>query len=87
MPKGENWGKEDPENYGLITIDDESEDIDGVIETLPGNYMAFYDNVYDVLVQGAEQAVRPEEAREVIHMIEKAFESQAKHETHPEIQN
>jgi scyllo-inositol 2-dehydrogenase (NADP+) len=87
MPGGKDWGKEDPEFNGLITIDDESEDIDGVIETLPGNYMAFYDNVYSVLTQGAEQAVRPEEARAVIHMIEKAFESQAKHEIHPEMRN
>jgi hypothetical protein len=87
MPVGPDWGKENPEYYGLITIDDESEDIDGVVETIPGNYMAFYDNVYDVLEQGTEQAVKPEEAREVIHMIEKAFENQAKHEIHPEIQN
>jgi predicted dehydrogenase len=47
----------------------------GNIETDPGNYMGFYDNVYDVITKGAEQAVRPEEASNVIRIIELAFES------------
>jgi predicted dehydrogenase len=37
--------------------------------------MGFYDNVYDVITKGSEQAVRPEEARNVIRIIELAFES------------
>jgi predicted dehydrogenase len=74
-PVGNNWGKEDPGHFGLITLDDENEDYDGVIETLPGNYMGFYDNVYDVLNAGAELSVKPVEARNVIRLIELAFES------------
>jgi hypothetical protein len=37
--------------------------------------MGFYDNVYDVITRGAGQAVMPEEARNVIRIIELAFES------------
>ena len=40
--------------------------------------MGFYDNVYEVITKGAEQAVQPEEARNVIRIIELAFESAAK---------
>jgi len=75
MPGGEGWGVDKQENWGLITIDYEDEDYDGRIETLPGNYMGFYNNVYDVLTNNKEIAVKPEEARNVIKIIEMAFES------------
>ena len=75
LPGGENWGKEDLQNYGLITIDDESEDFDGVIETINGNYMGFYDDVYEVLSGKKEPEVTATEARNVIRLIELAFKS------------
>lgn len=75
MPVGDTWGKEDPSNYGLITLDDEFEDYDGHIETAPGNYMDFYNNVFDVMNGTAEEAVKPADARNVIRLIELAVES------------
>lgn len=75
MPDGEHWGKEDPTRYGLITLDGESEDFDGIVETEAGNYMGFYDNVYHVLNGDEEHEVKPVEARNVIRLIELAFES------------
>lgn len=75
LPNGNGWGREDPNNYGLITLDDENEDFDGVLETVPGNYSGFYENVYDVLVKSSEKAVKPREARSVIRLIELALES------------
>lgn len=75
MPEGEDWGSEDPENWGMITIDYQDLNIDGSIETEPGNYMAFYENVYDVLRNEGTMLVKPEEARNVIRIIELAFES------------
>ncbi|MEZ5084436.1 MAG: oxidoreductase [Bacteroidales bacterium] len=75
LPGGENWGKENPVKYGLITLDGESEDFDGVIETVPGNYMEFYNNVYKVFSGEEEQEVKPVEARNVIRLIELAFKS------------
>ncbi len=75
MPEGEDWGSENPENWGMITIDYQDLNIDGSIETEPGNYMGFYDNVFDVLRNDGGMSVKPKEARNVIRLIELAFES------------
>jgi len=75
MPEGEGWGEESPEIWGLITIDYDDLNFDGRIETEPGNYMGFYNNVYNTLINSDEQAVKPEEAARVIRIIEMAFES------------
>jgi predicted dehydrogenase len=75
MPEGDDWGAENLENWGMITIDYQDLNIDGSIETEHGNYMGFYDNVYDVLRNDDTVAVKPEDARNVIRIIELAFES------------
>jgi scyllo-inositol 2-dehydrogenase (NADP+) len=78
MPEGEEWGVESPDQWGLVTFDYDELNFDGRIETEPGNYMGFYTNVYDVLVHGKPQAVKPEEAAVVIRVIETAVESSKK---------
>lgn len=75
MPDLEDWGKEDPEYWGILNAELHGQQFYGTIETEPGNYMGFYDNVNDVITKGAEQAVQPGEARNVIRIIELAFES------------
>jgi len=75
MPEGANWGKEDPAFWGYLNTTTAEGPFAGTVETEPGNYHGFYDNVYDVLVNGAGQMVKPEEARNVIRIIELAFES------------
>lgn len=69
------WGQETFENWGITTFVNNDLYFDGSVETEAGNYMGFFDNVYDVLVNNAEMAVKPEEARDVIRIIELAFES------------
>ena len=73
MPKGENWGKERPEFWGKIDFTDGHTQ---TIESQAGNYMAFYDNVYDVIIKHAEMMIKPEEARDVIYIIETSFAQQ-----------
>jgi len=75
MPVGEDWGRDDKKYYGTLAKGMAAPLELFQIPTLPGNYMAFYDNVYDVLTQDLPQAIPPEEARNVIFIIEKAFES------------
>jgi scyllo-inositol 2-dehydrogenase (NADP+) len=75
MPDSESWGKEDPDYWGVLNAEMRGQQFYGNIETEPGNYMGFYDNVYEVITKGAEQAVLPHEARNVIRIIELAFES------------
>jgi scyllo-inositol 2-dehydrogenase (NADP+) len=76
IPDSDDWGKEDPDYWGILNAEFHGQQFYGTIESEPGNYMGFYDNVHDVITKGAEQAVRPEEARNVIRIIELAFESQ-----------
>lgn len=75
MPDSEDWGKEDPDYWGILNAELNGQQFYGTIETEPGNYRGFYDNVHDVITKGSEQAVLPEEARNVIRIIELAFES------------
>lgn len=75
MPGGEGWGEETADKWGLVTIDYDDLNFDGRVETEPGNYMDFYNNVYNTLVNSDEQAVKPQEAAHVIRVIEMSFES------------
>jgi predicted dehydrogenase len=51
--------------------------IDGVrtIETLPGNYMEFYERVFEGIVNDTEMPVSGDDGLKVIRMIKAAFES------------
>ena len=75
LPDSAGWGKETPQYWGILNTELHGQQFYGTIETEPGNYMGFYDNVHDVIIKGKEQAVHPEEARNVIRIIELAFES------------
>jgi scyllo-inositol 2-dehydrogenase (NADP+) len=78
LPDSEAWGIEEPDKWGLITIDYADMNVHGSVETEPGNYMEFYNNVYNVLTKKAVMVIKPAEARNVIRIIELARESSAK---------
>jgi len=75
MPVGEGWGKDNPKLYGTLARGMAVPQEITQQPTLQGNYMAFYDNVYNTLRKDSEPAVLPEQARDVIFIIEKAIES------------
>jgi predicted dehydrogenase len=77
-PDSKGWGKEPVENHGHLVGVRLGNPVDENIATLPGNYSGFYENVYQVLVNGDEMAVKPSEARDVIRVIELAYESAEK---------
>ena len=66
-PRDAGYGKEPREQWGTVI----SERGEEMIETLPGAYQMFYENVREVLNGRAELAVRPEEALAVIEIIER----------------
>lgn len=70
-PGRSGWGTEPCEWWGKLTTDTEQRQI----ETQPGNYMAFYDNLYHAIRKGTALAVTPESARDVIRIIEYCYES------------
>ena len=75
MPHNPEWGKESEENWGWMNTNIGDLNYDGNIETCAGAYQRFYKNVYDVIVNGSEMSIKPEEAAQVINLIEMAFES------------
>ncbi len=75
IPVGEDWGKEDEQVWGILNSEVSGEPVREKMETIPGNYHAFYDNLYYAIREGKELAVKPEEAANVIRIIEAAIRS------------
>lgn len=75
-PKGNpEWGKEPKEIWGKLNVLEHGKDH---IEYLPserGNYPAFYQNVYEAVCGRSDLSVTPEQARDVIRVIELAVRS------------
>jgi predicted dehydrogenase len=79
LPNEPGWGTEPEEKWGILNTTAEGLHYRGKIETLPGCYHAFYQNLYDALTGGKEIAVRPRESLNGIRIIRAAYESSAKH--------
>jgi scyllo-inositol 2-dehydrogenase (NADP+) len=69
------WGHEPESNWGKIYTEAGGINIRGDIETEPGNYLAFYDNLFSAVRLGDTLAVSPEEALNVIRILEMCIES------------
>jgi predicted dehydrogenase len=69
------WGVEPSEYWGMIDTNINGLIFSGEIETEPGAYAVFYENLYNAIVHGKELAVKPEEAMNNIRIIECAIES------------
>ncbi|HSH20855.1 MAG TPA: Gfo/Idh/MocA family oxidoreductase [Draconibacterium sp.] len=81
LPRGESWGTEPETEWGTILYEKNGVDFKEEIETLPGNYNLFYDNVYDAIRKGADLNVKPEEAVQVLKILEACLESNQKKKT------
>jgi len=75
QPTGKNWGKEPKKLWGILNTEKAGLPYRGPIETVRGNYMAYYDNIHGVLTKDKNLIVKPEEAINVIKIIETALES------------
>jgi len=74
-PLSESWGEEPESSWGTINSNFNGHRLEGPYPTIPGNYMAFYDNVYEAIRYEAPLAVTPQQARNVIRIIEAAYKS------------
>jgi len=52
-----------------------SAEFSGIVESEAGDYMPFYQNVYDAIVHGTELAVKPEQVLRTCRVIDLAFQS------------
>jgi predicted dehydrogenase len=67
--------REEPEHYARVKTE-----VNGIVaemrlQTLRGSWKSFYRNIADVLVDGSELAVKPEEVRRVVAVLEAVAES------------
>ena len=81
MPGTPGWGTEGEQSWGILNTDIGGLHYKGKIETLPGNYLAYYDNIYDHIIKGKPLAVKAEQAAETIKIIMAAFKSNELHQT------
>ena len=70
LPKGKDWGKEPKNDWGILTYEKEGINIESKVETIPGNYNEYYKNIYDVIRNNAELKVKPEDAVDVLKILE-----------------
>lgn len=67
-------GDDPEEQWGVLhVLDDVGKDIHEPVPSVPGNYMAYFNNLYDALIGKKELIVKPEEAKMVIEVIEAAY--------------
>ncbi|MBD1909527.1 MULTISPECIES: oxidoreductase [unclassified Leptolyngbya] len=77
------WGTEPKEHWGNLITQIQGLHFEGHIETLPGCYQAYYENLVHAMSGRAELAVEPEEARDTIRIIELAVQSNEEKRTVP----
>ncbi|MCF7707353.1 MAG: Gfo/Idh/MocA family oxidoreductase [Verrucomicrobia bacterium] len=80
LPNTPNWGHDPEENWGILNTDIEGLHFRGRIETLPGNYMEYYKNLYDALTGNAALEVPGRAGLDVIRVIHAAYESSRRQE-------
>lgn len=78
VPGSEGWGTEAEPAWGRINTEHNGTRVEGSYPTLAGNYLAFFDNFYEAVRKGKPLDVTPEQARDVIRIIEAAYESSRK---------
>lgn len=75
IPGTPGWGTESERLWGKINTEINGLHVEGKIETVPGNYLGFYQNIYEAIRQGKDLAVKAEQAMQVIRLIEAAMTS------------
>lgn len=74
-PDEPGWGAETRKLWGKLNTEINDLHFAGRIETIPGNYNAYYSNIHDAIRNADELIVKPEQSLEVMRIIEAAIES------------
>ncbi len=75
IPGGDDWGKEPESEKGFLHTELDGKIIKEHIPSLQGNYMEYYNGVYNALANDAEVPVSGEDGMKVIQVIEAAIKS------------
>lgn len=73
MPVGEDWGAESPHEWGLLHTEIDGQIVKEYLPSGKGNYMEYYQSVYEHLREGKPNPVPPKEGLNVIKIIEAGF--------------
>lgn len=76
-PNTKNWGVEPTSTQGLLHIMKGTQSHKEFISSEPGNYMAYFDSIYETIRNNAAVPVSAEDGRSVIQIIEAAKKSNA----------
>ncbi|QBE65897.1 oxidoreductase [Pseudoduganella lutea] len=71
-PGDAGWGRDAPDAWATVTAVDGSQ---RTVETVAGAYESFYQGMYEAIAEGKEVPVKPQEAVDVIRVIELALRS------------
>jgi scyllo-inositol 2-dehydrogenase (NADP+) len=74
-PGSKGYGIETASQRGILNTETYGKIFRGRYESLPGNYMSFFDNIYSAIVSGADTIVKPQDALMNIRIIEAARKS------------
>ncbi|HEY4335791.1 MAG TPA: Gfo/Idh/MocA family oxidoreductase [Puia sp.] len=75
MPVGENWGVELESEQGLLHTEIDGKEVKQRVPTERGNYMDYFNGIYEAIRNNAPLPVTGEEGTRIIRVIEKAYES------------
>ena len=74
-PGGENWGKEDPKNYGTLTTDSDGVITSTIIESERGDYGKYYEAVAAAILENKPVPVKPQEGINIMKVLVAAKKS------------
>ncbi|WP_029192728.1 oxidoreductase [Paenibacillus harenae] len=74
-PGNPGWGAEPEESWATLEAELDGLRFSGRIQTIPGSYQSYYCNVAGAINGTAELAVKPEEARMAVRLIELGLQS------------
>ena len=75
MPVGDDWGEEPESQEGLLHTEIGGKEIRERVPTERGNYMDYFNGIYEAIRNNAPLPVTAEEGTRIIRVIEKAYES------------
>ena len=74
-PNEPNWGVDPKKHWGKLNTEMNGLHFTGRLETIAGNYLSYYDNIYDAIRNGADLIVKPEQSLDIMRIVEAAIES------------
>jgi predicted dehydrogenase len=83
IPGSPGWGEEGEAIWGMLNTEINGDHVVKRIQSEPGNYLTFYDNIFEVIRNNGKLKVTPQEALMNIHAIELAIQSSKERKTLP----